>query len=281
MRKSYRSFIACGLLLAATTVWAQDPLYTLKNFSSATVLQAAEAPYGISVTAINAEINTLSASLPCLDINGNTQGLKLLKTGTTAYGDIDIAVANPEVCVIEKVEVIGSSSGVNEANAVMAVSLDGTSFPVGTSALYYTSSGQDQSMARIVSFGTDPGLACSSGIVTYLIPETAYVGTAGNTNRPPLPDFREKVKLIRLRWGASFAGKNPANTTWAPYIYGIKVYVKSTSTGITGETAGKTALSTSFINLTGKAVEATAKGLLIKRTVYDDGSVKYGKVYIK
>ncbi|MDR1810860.1 MAG: cadherin-like beta sandwich domain-containing protein [Prevotella sp.] len=62
--------------------------------------------------------------------------------------------------------------------------------------------------------------------------------------------------------------------------YTINYTVRS-STGMSVIATGKTVKSTSYSTLTGIAAPATAKGLLLKKTLYSDGSIKVEKVLNK
>jgi hypothetical protein len=92
-------------------------------------------------------------------------------------------------------------------------------------------------------------------------------GTSGNTGA----DFISG-------WGTT----NITNGSAKPFqIYAITLtVVKQTGTGI-GEpaTAAKTPLKSAYYDLTGKTVSSDAKGFVIRKTVYSDGSVNNEKTY--
>ncbi|WP_459685638.1 hypothetical protein [Viscerimonas tarda] len=71
---------------------------------------------------------------------------------------------------------------------------------------------------------------------------------------------------------------NPAN--WAT-VKATTVTVTRTSTGIGNIAGAKAIVSESYYDLTGKPASATAKGFVIRRTVYDDGSVINSKALVK
>ncbi|GAB6013023.1 hypothetical protein [Viscerimonas tarda] len=281
MKKNYKKFmLASVLLVGSLAATAQgDPAIVLKNFSSATGNLYSSVSNGITVTtSAGGSLASQSLTVSCLDINGAFNALSLSSGG---YVDI----VNAGAYAIEKVEFSGASQqGRAISYPVVAISLDGTTFPdnLFNQNLPFPDvlDATDANVPKMLSFPSNPSNACS--VPVFLVPETAYqVAYAVGGAVTPITDFGKQLKVIRLYWKSgsfTFGGQSTPNATDAPNIYGIKIYLTDTSTGVEeAATAEKTEISSSFIDLTGKPAKATAKGLLIKRTVYDDGSVEYTK----
>jgi hypothetical protein len=56
---------------------------------------------------------------------------------------------------------------------------------------------------------------------------------------------------------------------------------EDTGSAINAAVANKVAIDNIYYDLAGRLVSDSAKGVLLKKSVYDDGSVSYGKVYVK
>ncbi|GAB6012868.1 hypothetical protein [Viscerimonas tarda] len=284
MKKNYKKFmLASVLLVGSLAATAQgDPAIVLKNFASADVSSGvlySNEGNGITVSVTGGSINAQSGAVACLSINGAFNALTLSAGGT-------ITIVNNGSYVISEVDFSGSSLAANAGFPIVAVSLTGTNDADFLGNLFSENVGMpaagNAGIHKVLSFPASQPSACS--VAAYLIPETAYQGAAPITPKTEIDNLDTKVKAIRLKWATSgnFASTafQAASSNSAPNIFGIKIYLKELSTGVreVKEAVGKVELSSSFIDLTGKPAKETAKGLLIKRTVYDDGSVGYAKV---
>ncbi|GAB6012499.1 hypothetical protein [Viscerimonas tarda] len=284
MKKNYKKFMLASMLLVGSlAATAQgDPAIVLKNFAPADVSSGAlysNAGNGITVSVSGGSVrDDIVGSVACLSINSAFTALTL-----NAGGYIDIL--NNGAFIIEKVEYSGSSLASASSYPVVAVSLTGGAADTNFPGVYFWENvgmptAPTLNVAKALGFPTSQVDACL--VAAYLIPETAYQGALPVTPKTEIANFDSQVKAIRLKWATSgnFATVNfSSSNNSAPNIFGIKIYFKDVSTGVreVKEAVGKVELSSSFIDLTGKPTKATAKGLLIKRTVYDDGSVEYTK----
>jgi hypothetical protein len=285
MKKIYKYLIAAIVALPAANVNAAETIL-IKNFSP----DASGLVYnqdGISVRVVKdatavytAEV---SASLGCLSVNGTIAALYLRKDLTTkSFVEIANDGSSREIV---STRFIGSAyTGANSSLFLLGYSVDGTTFPESPDNLYSTESGSTSTLAQVVSFPAASSAGCTETI-EYAIPETIYQGAPAGPRTKTYA--RAEVKKIRLSGESPFQSKslsgNQLNGENA-YLYGLILTVESTSTGLEKESAetSKTPLKISYFDLTGKPVsEHSAKGFLIRRSVYEDGTVGYGKAYAR
>jgi hypothetical protein len=126
---------------------------------------------------------------------------------------------------------------------------------------------------------TGTGLAASSAVFT--LPEN----TAQNTATIKVDDgyflygiVNSSSRALELDGTDTFLTSS-AIANRLRFSFQFEEY--DTTTGVSASGASKTAVSSSYYDLTGKPVPASSKGFVIKKTVYSDGSVENSKAIIK
>jgi hypothetical protein len=274
MKKIYKQALIGAMCLASTGVFADETI-TIKNFApdAQGVVYNAN---GIKVTVVkdasqSSYTATSSGSWSCLSVNGNTSSLYLRKDLTTK-GYIDIELTG-STTIIKSLQYVGAGyTGTNQSQYVVAFSADGSTFPATPNNLYPTATGTI-TLATVYSLPAALTGACTDPAVLSLPANgKAFQGAASGTRTTEVT-----IKKIRLA-GETIQSKSLSNSENA-YILGIIMTISGTSTGAEEIAAEKTAVSSSYYDLSGKAVSADAKGFVIRKTLYSDGSVANEKGY--
>ncbi|GAB6011660.1 hypothetical protein [Viscerimonas tarda] len=159
--------------------------------------------------------------------------------------------------------------------------------------IIFTGSGNDEIVVttkesgnRVVKF---PSLVSSSAQPTVLAtakgeadPAWSYaeipVGTTLNAMSDPTQFSQIILGLSETAWDGLTADAITLAVNAAKYLTGgSSVNIESAA----ADNAGKTVVDKAYYDLTGRPAAKTAKGLLIQKSVYEDGTSAYSKVYIK
>ncbi|GAB6012892.1 hypothetical protein [Viscerimonas tarda] len=246
--------LACGSTVSPATGW-------LNSATSVTVTAGICTDYVFSISNSTLNCETLEEAADYVEPEGTITmhqnvavSSEIILDDAKAY-TIDF---DSHLLTSTKVNAIYISDGtitVKNGNVTGGISLSGGELIVesgtytgGEEAIYCSGNGKATLIAGAFSCTSDSGDGC---LVT---------SSAG---------------AIEIADGSA---ANPAD--WAT-VYATTVTVTRTSTGIDNITSAKAIVSESYYDLTGKPASATAKGFVIKRTVYDDGSVINSKALVK
>ena len=113
--------------------------------------------------------------------------------------------------------------------------------------------------------------------ITFLLPAIEATGKL-KVNERLAGLVTTSYKMTGLVYGEEYTfGVSAIDNGKMSSAFATKVFTIQNTTGINSNLSAKTPKSVQYFDLTGKAVNGTAKGIVIKKTIYKDGSVENSK----
>ncbi|MDR1809737.1 MAG: hypothetical protein LBR34_04950 [Prevotella sp.] len=276
MKQIYKLAVAAAVCLSSAGQATATEEVVSHVFSDLTAVNSTN--YSFTVEGISVNVKTTGSVAYAINgsaISGKTCDGALSVTANSSYVKFQGTTANP-LCYIQvtfpastsstgirKVAIWGKS-GSGNIDVFYAHSTAASPSSLSDYSDYYIDDAGEPTL-----FGTTEKCLSVSGSGSLPTGTTGVVfGTSGNTST----DFLSG-------WGTA----NVTNGSSKPFqIYAITITaVKNTNTGIEESAVEKTAVSSKYYDLTGKAVPAGTKGFTVKKTIYSDGSVANEKAYIQ
>jgi hypothetical protein len=269
MKRIYKNLFlaAAGLLVAGSMNAAGDLSINVIGFSSTTVNPNPSAPGTHSEVSITFTGATQETSTGVTVAGSSVTGLlSIAKSGT-------ITITRPAVAndVITNVVLWGgTASGTTSLNPEVSIFADPAVWLPDISdwgalrfaAIDASNAAYSLTVVNAMTLGEDYDITPADLVEAHEL----YDPEIGGLSVAP-----SAIQHIRFTVTSATALK----------LFGIQVYTIQTpvSTGVQPVVAAKTPVKSTYYDLTGKIVSSDAKGFIIRKTVYSDGSVNGEKTY--
>jgi hypothetical protein len=265
MKKIYKYLFAIAVVLpiAGNMNGASDPTFSIIGFTTASPLPETAAGTNSSISVVFDGATVVQAA--GVTVDGSVYSGSILQIAKG--GSITVSRPATGNDVIENVTLLCSSTSTKSVNVLC----EWSTFAAPTA--FTNDEWNENGKVNVVGLNLLGDAAYGLSAVEFIYGGGTTKNLIDAYNDGYIETNPGEIQSIR------FTIQNDSEESL--FLYGVKIYTAMTATGLSQETVIKTPLKTSYYDLTGKPVTATAKGILIQKSVYDDGTVGYGKAYVR